>query len=82
VLVNFWQIVVVLVFLAIMVAWVVALVDAVRRPQAQWEMAQQNKLLFVLLIIFLGWFGALLYAIIPWPQLKVAAARGLPTGQP
>ena len=58
VLVSFWQIVVVLVFLAIMVAWVVALVDAVRRPQAQWEMAQQNKLLFVLLIIFLGWFGA------------------------
>ena len=34
-------------------------------------------LLFLVLNI-----GALLYAIIPWPQLKVAAARGLPTGQP
>ena len=81
-LVSFWEILAVLVLVAVMVAWVVALVDAIRRPRAQWEMAQQNKLLYVLLIIFLGWFGALIYAMIPWPQLKVAAARSLPTGQP
>jgi hypothetical protein len=77
-----WEIVGGIVLIAIMVAWVVALVDAIRRPRTQWEMAGQNKVLYVLMIIFLGWFGAMIYAMIPWPQLRVAAQRSLAAQQP
>lgn len=67
------HVVVLLVWLALVALWVASLVDALRRPDAQWQAAGQNKTLFVLLIILTGWLGALLYAVIPRPALKQAA---------
>jgi len=69
-----------IVLVVVTIGWFVALVDAIRRPKAQWQLADQNKVLFLVLIIFLGWFGALLYAMIPLPQLRVAALRSPASG--
>ncbi|KRF25276.1 PLDc N-terminal domain-containing protein [Phycicoccus sp. Soil803] len=60
-----WHIIVLIGF----VLWLWALVDALRRPDQQWKAAGQNKVLFVVLIVILGWLGALLYAVIPRPAL-------------
>jgi hypothetical protein len=59
-----WHVIVLVGF----VLWLWALVDALRRPAQQWRAVGQNKILFVVLII-LGWIGALLYALIPRPAL-------------
>lgn len=50
--------------------WLVALVDALRRPESQWSAAQQNRLLYVLLMVFLSLVGAALYWFIARPKLR------------
>jgi hypothetical protein len=77
---SFGQVLVWVALVIVTIGWFVALIDAIRRPKAQWQMAGQNKVLYLVMIIFLGWFGALLYAMIPWPQLKVAASRSVASG--
>ncbi|MCW2783758.1 MAG: hypothetical protein JWP74_275 [Marmoricola sp.] len=49
------------------IIWIKFLIEAVKIPDAEWELAGQNKLLFVLLMVFLGVVGTLVY---------VVAARG------
>lgn len=51
------------------VFWIWGLVDALRRPQSNWEAAGQNQILWVVLMIFLGFIGTILYVIIARPQL-------------
>ncbi|WP_406032084.1 hypothetical protein OG801_26835 [Nocardioides sp. NBC_00163] len=63
-------IVLLLVWLALTVWWLVMLVQALRTPDSVWAAADQSKILYVLLIIFLGWLGALLYVIIARPRLR------------
>lgn len=72
-----WHILLPLLWLTLTGAWVAALVDALRRPDAEWKAARQSKVLFVVLIVVLGWLGALLYAVIPRPQLKRGAMTGV-----
>lgn len=57
---------------ALVVPWVIALVDALRRPEGQWSRAHQSKPLWVLLIVLTGIIGALLYAVIARPALNQA----------
>ena len=61
-----------LVALALFAFWVVMLVDALRRSAAKWEKASQNQLLWVGVIVFLQFLGALLYLIIARPALEQA----------
>jgi heme/copper-type cytochrome/quinol oxidase subunit 2 len=50
--------------------WIWALVDAVQRSDADWEQAGQNKLVWVLILIFLGVIGALVYLVVARPRLE------------
>jgi hypothetical protein len=60
-----------LVFAAAMfVPWVVALVDALRIDDPTWIAAGQSKILWVLLIVFLGLLGAVLYLVMARPALR------------
>ncbi|MEU0267680.1 hypothetical protein [Nocardioides sp. NPDC006303] len=59
-----------LVWLALTVWWLVMLVQALRTPDSVWAAADQSKILYVLLMIFLGWLGALLYVVIARPRLR------------
>jgi len=52
------------------VLWLVFLIDALRRPEGEWQAAEQSQVVFVLLMIFLGLFGTLLYAFIARPALR------------
>ena len=52
------------------VLWVWTLVDAVQRSDADWEQAGQNRLVWILILIFLGFIGSLLYLFAARPQLE------------
>lgn len=52
--------------------WLVMLVDALRHPAERWEQAGQSRLLYVLLMVFLGAIGALVYALVARPRLRAA----------
>jgi hypothetical protein len=58
------------VWFALTVWWLVMLVQALRTPDSVWAAADQSKILYVLLMIFLGWLGALLYVVIARPKLR------------
>ena len=50
--------------------WVWSLVDAIQRSDAEWEQAGQNKLIWILILIFLGFLGALIYLFVARPRLE------------
>ena len=50
--------------------WLVMLVEAVRIPSTQWQARGENQLLWVLLMVFLGVLGTLLYVLVPRPKLR------------
>lgn len=56
------------------VFWVIALIDALRRPADQWEMAGQNQLMWVGVIVFANMIGALIYWMVARPQLDTVHA--------
>jgi hypothetical protein len=58
-----------LVFLAGGALWLYALVDVLRADDAAFAAAGQNKIVWVLLIVFLGFIGAILYLAIARPKL-------------
>lgn len=60
---------------ALFVWWLLMLIEALRVPDQAWTAAGQNKLLWVLVIVLLGFLGALLYALIARP----AVAKASPT---
>ncbi|MFE3999862.1 hypothetical protein ACFX43_13815 [Nocardioides sp. YIM B13467] len=59
-----------LIGLAVTVWWLLMLIQALRTPDSVWSAAGQSKILYVLLMIFLGWLGALLYVFIARPALR------------
>lgn len=65
---------VVLVPLAGLVLLVMALVDLARRPAEQWEASGHNQLVWVLIVILVGFLGPLLYLLIARPALDAGAA--------
>jgi len=62
----------ILLFLAGCVGWLVALISALRTDDRVWSAAGHSKLLWVLGIVFLGFLGAILYAGIARPALRRA----------
>ncbi len=67
---SVFGILVVGVFLAATALWIFTLVESLQIPDHTWQAAGQNKLLWVLLIVFLGFLGSILYMVIPRPSLK------------
>lgn len=58
-----------LVAIAGFVLWVWALANSLSRPDREWEAAGQSRILWVLVIVFTGFIGAILYLLIARPQL-------------
>lgn len=63
--------------------WLVALVDALRRPDSEWVRADQSKVVWVLVIVLpatigLGLVGAILYVAMARPPLQRARVGVLP----
>ncbi len=56
--------------------WIWSLVDAIQRPDAEWEQAGQNKLIWILVIVLIGFIGSIIYLLVARPQLE-DAKRGL-----
>jgi heme/copper-type cytochrome/quinol oxidase subunit 4 len=56
--------------LILLVLWLVFLIDALRRPEGEWQAAERSQLVFVLLMVFLGLLGTLLYVFIARPALR------------
>jgi len=50
--------------------WVWSLVDAIQRPDAEWEQAGQNKLVWILVLIFVGFIGSIIYLLVARPPLE------------
>ena len=64
-----------LVMLAVLVLFVVALMDLVRRPTEAWEASGQNQLVWALIVVFVAFIGPLLYLLIARPALDNAAPK-------
>ena len=45
-------------------------VEALRIPSAQWQARGESQLLYVLLRVFLGVLGTILYVLVPRPKLR------------
>jgi len=53
--------------------FIVALVDLVKRPPDAWKAAGHNQLVWVLVVLIVGFVGPLLYLTIARPALEAAA---------
>jgi len=62
-----------LIALALFVWWLVVLIQALQVPDPVWASAGQNKILWVLLMVFLGALGTILYVLIARPALSQAS---------
>ena len=60
--------------LGVFVWWLVVLIEALKTPETQWKDAGQDRLLWVLLMVFLGVIGTLSYVIVARPRLRRASA--------
>jgi hypothetical protein len=56
--------------LAGFVFWVWSLVDAIQRPDGDWEQAGQTKLVWILVIVFTGAIGSFIYLLVARPSLE------------
>lgn len=63
-----------LVFLAGFAFWIWMLIDALRRPSTDWEAADQNQVVYIVVIVVLGFIGAVVYALVARPRLKAVAS--------
>lgn len=64
----------VLIPLPLFVWWLWCLIQALKVPDSAWAAADQNKLLYVVLMIFLGVIGTIAYAVVARPALRRAGA--------
>lgn len=62
---------------ALFLWWVLVLIEAMRTPRTDWARAEQNQLLYVLLMVFLGIIGTIVYVAVARPRLRGAAASSL-----
>ena len=63
-----------LVGLAAFVWWLVRLIEVVRLPENTWLAAGQSRVVAVLLMIFLGLLGTIIYTFAMRPDLKRVGA--------
>ena len=61
--------------LAGLVLLLMALVDLAKRPTAAWEASGQNQIVWVLIVVLVGFIGPLLYLVIARPALDAAEQR-------
>ncbi len=62
------------IMLAGLLIWLVALVDALRRPAPQWQSAGHSQIVWILVILVASFIGSLAYLLIARPQLQAHAA--------
>ena len=62
--------------------WLWQLADAAKRPDSQWAAADQNKLVYVLLMVLLGPLGAVLYVATAKASLQDAESAQLRADYP
>ncbi|RJS45943.1 PLDc N-terminal domain-containing protein [Nocardioides cavernaquae] len=60
--------------LAFFVWWVLMLIDALKVSDATWSAAGESKILYVLLMVFLGVIGTILYVVIARPKLRLQSS--------
>jgi hypothetical protein len=58
-----------IVSIALFVWWLMVLIQALRVPDPDWAAAGQSKILWVLVMVFLGALGTILYVVIARPGL-------------
>jgi hypothetical protein len=58
--------------IALFVWWLLVLIEVVRTPAAQWDAAGQSQLVHVLLMLFLGVIGTIIYLAVARPPLRAA----------
>lgn len=63
-----------LLMLPLFIWWLWCLIQALRVPDTAWAAADQNKLLYVVLMVFLGAIGTIAYAVVARPALRSAGA--------
>jgi len=61
-----------LVLVAVFRWWLMVLVEALRVPESRWEAAGESRLIYVLLMIFLGIIGSILFIAVARPRLRAA----------
>lgn len=54
--------------------WLLCLIQAVKVPDSQWAAADQNKIVYVLLMVLLGLIGTIIYVIVARPALRRVGA--------
>lgn len=54
---------------------VFALVDLLRRPDPEWAWSGQDRLTWVLVVLFVGLLGPILYLVVARPRLDQARYR-------
>lgn len=64
------------IMLGLFVFHIWALVDALRTPASVWNAAEQNQVLWVIVVLFLSLLGPVLYLLIARPQLQAAGGAG------
>lgn len=60
--------------LPLFVWWLVVLIEAVKTPGPQWDAAGQSLLVHVLLMLFLGVIGTIIYLVVAKPRLRAVAS--------
>ncbi len=54
--------------------WLAQVISALRTPRDVWEAAGQSQLIYVLVLLVLGFIGALIYVVVARPELRRASA--------
>lgn len=70
------RLIVLVVAAAVLVLWLVFLIEALRTPEQQWKDAGQNQMMSIVLMVFLGIIGTIVYLILARPRLRRAAPSG------
>ncbi len=73
--VGLFSLLALLVAMGSLVMLVVALVDLVKHPAEEWANSGSNQLVWALIVVFVGFFGPLLYLTIGRASLKAASER-------
>lgn len=59
---------------------VLAVIDLARRPAWQWEAAQQNQIVWAVVVVLIGCVGPLIYLLLARPKLEAVGQGGPPVG--
>lgn len=60
--------------------WLLLLIDLLQIPESDWEAAGQNKIVWLLVMVLLGFLGAIIYATLCRPGLNEVRDRRGPAG--